>query len=132
MYESLKNRIISELEDIKKSGRYKNERQIESPQCTQIKTKQKNNVINFCANNYLGLAANKEIQNAAKETIDSHGFGLASVRFICGTQDIHKDLEKKKVDVGDWGDANEAYDILQKCLDRYEESEHKLNENFLI
>ena len=95
MYESLKNRIISELEDIKKSGRYKNERQIESPQCTQIKTKQKNNVINFCANNYLGLAANKEIQNAAKETIDSHGFGLASVRFICGTQDIHKKLERE-------------------------------------
>ena len=95
MYESLKNRIISELEDIKKSGRYKNERQIESPQCTQIKTEQKNNVINFCANNYLGLAANKEIQNAAKETIDSHGFGLASVRFICGTQDIHKKLERE-------------------------------------
>tara|TARA_Y100000813_G_scaffold168559_1_gene130751 strand:- start:1338 stop:2528 length:1191 start_codon:yes stop_codon:yes gene_type:complete len=95
MYESLKNRIISELEDIKKSGRYKSERQIESPQCTQIKTQQKNNVINFCANNYLGLAANKEIQNAAKETIDSHGFGLASVRFICGTQDIHKKLERE-------------------------------------
>ncbi len=95
MYESLKNRIISELEDIKKSGRYKNERQIESPQCTQIKTEQKKNVINFCANNYLGLAANKEIQNAAKETIDSHGFGLASVRFICGTQDIHKKLERE-------------------------------------
>ena len=95
MYESLKNRIISELDDIKKSGRYKSERQIESPQCTQIKTEQKNNVINFCANNYLGLAANKEIQNAAKQTIESHGFGLASVRFICGTQDIHKKLENE-------------------------------------
>ena len=95
MYESLKNRIISELDDIKKSGRYKSERQIESPQCTKIKTEQKNNVINFCANNYLGLAANKEIQNAAKQTIESHGFGLASVRFICGTQDIHKKLENE-------------------------------------
>ena len=95
MYESLKNRLISELDDIKKSGRYKNERQIESPQCTKIKTKQKNSVINFCANNYLGLAANKEIQNAAKQTIESHGFGLASVRFICGTQDIHKKLENE-------------------------------------
>ena len=95
MYESLKNRIISELDDIKKSGRYKSERQIESPQCTKIKTVQKNNVINFCANNYLGLAANKEIQNAAKQTIESHGFGLASVRFICGTQDIHKKLENE-------------------------------------
>tara|TARA_B100000963_G_scaffold361380_1_gene396430 strand:- start:4015 stop:5205 length:1191 start_codon:yes stop_codon:yes gene_type:complete len=95
MYESLKNRIISELDDIKKSGRYKSERQIESPQHTKIKTEQKNNVINFCANNYLGLAANKEIQNAAKQTIESHGFGLASVRFICGTQDIHKKLENE-------------------------------------
>ena len=95
MYESLKNRIISELDDIKISGRYKSERQIESPQCTKIKTEQKNNVINFCANNYLGLAANKEIQNAAKQTIESHGFGLASVRFICGTQDIHKKLENE-------------------------------------
>ena len=95
MYESLKNRINSELDDIKKSGRYKSERQIESPQCTKIKTEQKNNVINFCANNYLGLAANKEIQNAAKQTIESHGFGLASVRFICGTQDIHKKLENE-------------------------------------
>lgn len=95
MYESLKNRIISELDDIKKSGRYKSERQIESPQCTKIKTEQKHNVINFCANNYLGLAANKEIQNAAKQTIESHGFGLASVRFICGTQDIHKKLENE-------------------------------------
>ena len=95
MYESLKNRIISELDDIKKSGRYKSERQIESPQCTKIKKKKKNNVINFCANNYLGLAANKEIQNAAKQTIESHGFGLASVRFICGTQDIHKKLENE-------------------------------------
>ena len=95
MYESLKNRIISELDNIKKSGRYKSERQIESPQCTKIKTEQKNNVINFCANNYLGLAANKEIQNAAKQTIESHGFGLASVRFICGTQDIHKKLENE-------------------------------------
>ena len=95
MYESLKNRIISELDDIKKSGRYKSERQIESPQFTKIKTEQKDNVINFCANNYLGLAANKEIRNAAKQTIESHGFGLASVRFICGTQDIHKKLENE-------------------------------------
>ena len=95
MYESLKKRIISELDDIKKSGRYKSERQIESPQFTKIKTEQKDNVINFCANNYLGLAANKEIRNAAKQTIESHGFGLASVRFICGTQDIHKKLENE-------------------------------------
>ena len=95
MYETLKNRLISELDDIKKSGRYKSERKIESPQSTKIKTEQKNSVINFCANNYLGLAANKEIQNAAKQTIESHGFGLASVRFICGTQDIHKKLENE-------------------------------------
>lgn len=95
MYESLKQRLQLELDEIKKSGNYKDERKIKSPQDTKIKTNTKNNIINFCANNYLGLASNEEIKDAAKQTIDSHGFGLASVRFICGTQDIHKKLEKK-------------------------------------
>ena len=95
MYESLKQRILIELDEIKKSGNYKDERKIKSPQNTKIKTSTKSNIINFCANNYLGLASNEEIKDAAKQTIDSHGFGLASVRFICGTQDIHKKLEKK-------------------------------------
>lgn len=94
MYNSLQKRLKIELDEIKASGRYKNEREITSPQNSNINTIVAGEVINFCANNYLGLASNKEIMTAAKKSIDSHGFGLASVRFICGTQDIHKKLEK--------------------------------------
>ena len=94
MYNSLRKRLKVEIDEIKESGRYKDERIILSPQKSIIKTKDEN-VINFCANNYLGLASNDEIINAAKRALDTHGFGLASVRFICGTQDIHKDLENK-------------------------------------
>ena len=94
MYNSLRKRLKVEIDEIKESGRYKDERIILSPQKSIIKTKDEN-VINFCANNYLGLASNDEIIDAAKRALDTHGFGLASVRFICGTQDIHKDLENK-------------------------------------
>ena len=94
MYKSLQKRLKIELDEIKASGRYKNEREITSPQSSNIHTEAAGEVINFCANNYLGLASNKEIMAAAKKSIDSHGFGLASVRFICGTQDIHKKLEE--------------------------------------
>ena len=94
MYDSLKKRLKIEIDEIKNSGRYKSERIITSKQKSVINTTG-NEVINFCANNYLGLASNPEIIEAAKEALDSHGFGLASVRFICGTQDIHKELEDK-------------------------------------
>ena len=94
MYNSLRKRLKVEIDEIKESGRYKDERIILSPQKSIIKTNDEN-VINFCANNYLGLASNVEIIDAAKRALDTHGFGLASVRFICGTQDIHKDLENK-------------------------------------
>ena len=94
MYQSLKKRLKIEIEEIRDSGRYKNERIITSPQKSVINTEDQK-VINFCANNYLGLASDPRIINAAKETLDSHGLGLASVRFICGTQDIHKKLENK-------------------------------------
>ena len=94
MYDSLKKRLKIEIDEIKNSGRYKSERIITSKQKSVINTTG-NEVINFCANNYLGLASNPEIIEAAKEALDSHGFGLASVRFICGTQDIHKKLEEK-------------------------------------
>ena len=94
MYNSLRKRLKVEIDEIKESGRYKDERIILSPQKSIIKTNDEN-VINFCANNYLGLASNDEIIDAAKRALDTHGFGLASVRFICGTQDIHKDLENK-------------------------------------
>lgn len=92
MYNSIKSRLKNELKEIKESGRYKDERKIVSKQNSLIST-EKLDVINFCANNYLGLASNQEIIDAAKSTMDQYGFGLASVRFICGTQNIHKELE---------------------------------------
>jgi|TARA_B100000780_G_scaffold172096_1_gene120493 glycine C-acetyltransferase len=95
MYESIKNRLKLELEDIKNSGRYKSERIIESKQNSNIEVSEGKSVLNFCANNYLGLASNPIVIQKAKDTLDSHGFGMASVRFICGTQDIHKALESK-------------------------------------
>jgi glycine C-acetyltransferase len=95
MYESIKKRLTIELEDIKKLGRYKSERIIESMQSSKITVNDGKEVLNFCANNYLGLSSNPLVISKAKETLDSHGFGMSSVRFICGTQDIHKLLEKK-------------------------------------
>lgn len=95
MYESIKKRIKLELEDIKKSGRFKSERIILSKQDSSITVAKDKNVLNFCTNNYLGLASSPLVIQKAKETLESHGFGLGSVRFICGTQDIHKSLEKK-------------------------------------
>ena len=94
MYKSLKKRLKIEIEEIKDSGRYKNERIITSPQKTIINANE-DEVVNFCANNYLGLASDERIIDAAKQSLDTHGFGLASVRFICGTQDIHKKLEEE-------------------------------------
>ena len=83
------------LEDIESEGLYKKERIITTPQSVNIKTTNGNDVLNFCANNYLGLADNVEIINAAKDGLDKYGFGMASVRFICGTQELHKELELK-------------------------------------
>ncbi|MEK6477731.1 glycine C-acetyltransferase [Catalinimonas sp. 4WD22] len=95
MYETLKPALEKELADIKEAGLYKNERVITTPQGAVIKTTTGKEVINFCANNYLGLSAHPKVIEAAKKTIDTHGYGMSSVRFICGTQDIHKTLEKK-------------------------------------
>jgi len=90
--------LSQELEALKSSGLFKEERIIITKQKAEIKTDQNIEVLNFCANNYLGLSANEELMQAAKDTIDSHGFGMSSVRFICGTQDIHKELEKQIAD----------------------------------
>ena len=95
MYSTLKPFLQKELNDIKEAGLYKDERIITSPQGAEIITADGRTVLNFCANNYLGLSAHPKVIEAAKKTIDTHGFGLSSVRFICGTQDIHKILEKK-------------------------------------
>ena len=94
MYESIQKRLSEELDEVKSSGRFKNERIISSKQNSEISVNN-SNVLNFCANNYLGLASNQNVINKAKQTLDSHGFGMASVRFICGTQNIHKELENK-------------------------------------
>ncbi len=95
MYESIKPFLKQELEGIKSAGLFKNERIITTPQGADIKTSKGEEVINFCANNYLGLSAHPKVIEAAKKAIDTHGFGMSSVRFICGTQDIHKELEQK-------------------------------------
>lgn len=95
MYTSLKKGLQAELEQIKKDGLYKNERVITTPQSAVINTEQGGDVINFCANNYLGLSSHPRVIKAAKKTIDEFGYGLSSVRFICGTQSIHKQLEEK-------------------------------------
>ncbi|MEQ6120528.1 glycine C-acetyltransferase [Reichenbachiella sp. MALMAid0571] len=95
MYGKLKNELQDSLNQIKSNGLYKNERIITSKQGAQISTTAHKEVLNFCANNYLGLASHPEVIEAGINAIRTHGFGLSSVRFICGTQDIHKQLEQK-------------------------------------
>jgi len=95
MYSLLKQKLDKSLSEIKEAGLYKEERLITTPQGADIKTTTGKKVINFCANNYLGLSSHPKVIEAAKAAIDSHGYGMSSVRFICGTQDIHKELEQK-------------------------------------
>ncbi|WP_242926465.1 glycine C-acetyltransferase [Pontibacter vulgaris] len=95
MYETLKPDLAQQLAEIEEAGLYKRERIITTPQGADIDTTQQKHVLNFCANNYLGLSAHPAVIEAAKEAIDTHGYGMSSVRFICGTQDIHKELERK-------------------------------------
>lgn len=95
MYTTLKPVLEAELLEIEKAGLYKRERIIITPQGADIKVSDGKSVVNFCANNYLGLSSHPRVTEAAKRAIDTHGFGMSSVRFICGTQDIHKDLEAK-------------------------------------
>lgn len=95
MKTSLIDHLTHEIEQLKEQGLYKPERVITSPQSADIKISTGENVLNFCANNYLGLADDADLIEVAKKSLDSHGFGVASVRFICGTQDIHKQLEAK-------------------------------------
>ena len=95
MYETLKPALIEELQKIKDAGLYKQERVITSPQGAEISVSTGEEVLNFCANNYLGLSSHPKVIQAAKDAVDSHGYGMSSVRFICGTQDNHKRLEEK-------------------------------------
>jgi len=98
MYGALKQHLQNELKTIKEAGLYKSERILTSSQSAVIKLSTGEEVLNFCANNYLGLSNNPEVIKAAKDAMDSHGYGMSSVRFICGTQDIHKALEHKIAD----------------------------------
>jgi len=98
MYGKIKQHLQTELQNLNEAGLYKKERIITSSQDAVIKISTGEEVINFCANNYLGLSNNKEVIQAAKDTMDAHGYGMSSVRFICGTQDIHKELENKIAD----------------------------------
>lgn len=95
MYGNIQQHLQEELQQIKENGLFKKERIISSPQGVEIRLSSGETVLNFCANNYLGLSSHPAVIQAAKDAMDSHGFGMSSVRFICGTQDIHKVLEKK-------------------------------------
>lgn len=105
MSQKINTELQKELADIKDAGLYKSERIITSTQSAEIDTSEAGEVLNFCANNYLGLSDNMDVRAAAKEAIDTHGFGMSSVRFICGTQDIHKELERKIADFVGMEDA---------------------------
>lgn len=98
MYGNIQQQLQQELQDIKDNGLYKEERIITSPQGAEITLNTGETVLNFCANNYLGLSSHPEVIQAAKDAMDTHGFGMSSVRFICGTQDIHKELEQRIAD----------------------------------
>ena len=98
MYGNIKEHLQKEIQDIKDNGLFKTERIITSPQGAEITINTGETVLNFCSNNYLGLSSHPEVVQAAKDAMDTHGFGMSSVRFICGTQDIHKKLESKIAD----------------------------------
>ena len=98
MYNQYQEYLNAQLQDIKEAGLYKNERIIVSPQGAEITLNTGQKVLNFCANNYLGLSSNRKLVEAAKEALDTRGYGMSSVRFICGTGDLHKELERKLAD----------------------------------
>src|SRR5437867_5114077 len=95
MFDSLKPQLEAELQQIREAGLYKDERVLASPQGPVVKLADGREVLVFCANNYLGLSSHPDVIAAAHKALDSHGYGLSSVRFICGTQDLHQTLERK-------------------------------------
>src|SRR5579872_3248122 len=96
MYGNVKEQLANELASIREAGLYKNEREIATPQGVEIRVKGSDRtILNFCANNYLGLSSHPKVIEAARRTLETHGYGMSSVRFICGTQDLHKELERE-------------------------------------
>lgn len=112
-YDALKGVLVNGINEIKSAGTYKNERRIFSQQQMKIISEGRKEVLNFCANNYLGLSNNKEVMKAAAKSIKHRGYGMSSVRFICGTQDIHKQLEKTISDFY----GNEDTILYSSCFD---------------
>ena len=98
MYKDYQQHLVQLLNEIREAGLYKDERVIVSPQGAEIRLDTGQKVLNFCANNYLGLSANQKLVEAAQKALDTHGYGMSSVRFICGTGDLHKELEQKLAD----------------------------------
>jgi glycine C-acetyltransferase len=113
MFDKFKQHLINELTDIEAAGLYKRERLIKTPQKAEILVNDDDAVLNFCANNYLGLSNHPRIIEAAKKAMDTHGYGMSSVRFICGTQDIHKALEKA---ISDYFQSEDAI-LYAACFD---------------
>ena len=108
MYGDLKTQLQAELDEIRAAGLYKGERVIDTPQAARVNVGEQS-VLNMCANNYLGLASHPEVINTARTALDEWGYGLASVRFICGTQAIHKQLEDKLSDFLGLEDTNQHH-----------------------
>ena len=113
MYGKIQKEICDELVRIENAGLYKKERVITTPQGAKISVSTGEEVLNFCANNYLGLSSHPQVIQAAKDTLDTHGYGMSSVRFICGTQDIHKNLE---ANISKFL-ATETFSLKDKSLD---------------
>ena len=121
MFASAKQVVQGTLEEIESAGLTKHERVIRSPQAARIESEPGGSVLNFCANNYLGLADRPHVIEAAQQAMNDYGFGLASVRFICGTQSIHKDLEAKVADYLGTEDTmlySSCFDANGACLKR--------------
>ncbi len=119
MYGKLKDFLTQELANIKAAGLYKNERIITTPQRADIKVNAGSDVLNFCANNYLGLSDNQRLIKAAKEAMDTHGYGMSSVRFICGTQDLHKQLEAAISDYFNLSDNQRLIKAAKEAMDTH-------------
>ncbi len=130
MYGKIKEELQKELSQIKDDGIYKSERVIATPQGAEVQVSTGEDVVIMCANNYLGLSSHPEVIQASKEALDTHGFGMSSVRFICGTQDIHKELEQKIADFYGFEDTI-LYTLrllmpTEECLSRYLEKKMQL------
>ena len=129
MYNNFQEHLTKELAGIKEAGLFKNERILVSPQGAEITISSGAKVLNFCANNYLGLSNNPQLVAAAKQALDTHGYGMSSVRFICGTGALHKELEKK---IADFFGMEETISVSYTHLDVYKRQTYNDANHFRI